>query len=199
MNFETAKLFYIVSCIVLGLIILSPTLSAVIVFPEGDAFSELWLLDPNHKIESGALIVSAGKPYTFYLGVTNHMNDIEYYRIYMKFRNQYEPLPDKVTKLPSPLVPLFEYGVFLGNNEIWVEGFSFSFETISFEENVSHVSLLSIDDNDLRVDKIVAWDEKDMGFYCQLFFELWIYNSTISDFQYNNRYVSLWVRLMNTS
>ena len=199
MNLENAKLFYGLFCVLLSLIILSPILFSVIAFPEGDGFTELWLLGSNHKIESGALNVFERKPYTVYLGVANHMGDLEYYKVCVKLRHQDEPLPDRVNELHSPLEPIFEYHLFLSNNETWGEEFLFSFENVTLEENISRVSRLSIYGYDMSMDKIVAWDEESMGFYCQLFFELWIYNSTALDFQFHNRYVSLWLNLTNTS
>src|SRR4030042_3371579 len=42
-NLGDAKLVYAFSCIVLSLIILSPTLAMVIPSPSGERFSELWL------------------------------------------------------------------------------------------------------------------------------------------------------------
>jgi len=197
LNHENLKLFYAFSCITLGLIILLPALSSVITFPEGETFSELWLLGSNNQIESGALNVSEARPFTVHLGVANHMGAAEYYRVYAKFRQQNEPLPNKTGELPSPLEPVFDCHLFLSNNEIWNGNFTFSLEEISFQENFAHVSKLSINDNEVNVNKIVAWDEESKGFYCQLFFELWIYNSTASGFQFHNHYVSLWLRIMN--
>jgi uncharacterized membrane protein len=199
MNFENIKLLYVFSCIILSFIILSPILSSIIAFPEGESFSELWLLQSNHVIESGSLNVSTGKSNTVYLGVANHMGKLEYYKVYVKFRLQNEPLPNSVTEMHSPLEPIFEYHLFLPNNGTWEEEFSFSFKDVSFERNISQVSTLSINDRDLNMEKIVVWDENNMGFYCQMFFELWIYNSITSSFQFHNRYVSLWLNLTATS
>ena len=39
MYLKNAKLFYIFSCIMLSLIILSPILSSLVAFPEGEGFS----------------------------------------------------------------------------------------------------------------------------------------------------------------
>jgi len=195
-NFENTKLFYIFSCIILGFIILSPSLFTFFSLPEGERFSELWLLGSNQLIESGVIEISEKESSSIYLGVFNHMRDLEFYKIHVKFRNQFESLPDSVTGLPSPLEPVFEYYFFLSNNETWEEEFRFSFEEFLSEDNILRLSSISINEKNMELDKTVIWDEENQGFYCQFFFELWIYDSAISDFQFHNRYVSVWINLM---
>jgi hypothetical protein len=123
------------------------------------------------------------------------MGDLGYYRVDVKFRNQSEPLPDSTVGLPSPLEPIFEYNVFLRNDETWEREFAFSFEGVSFEGNVSRVSKVLVDGYAVDVDKIAVWDDASKGFYYQLFFELWIYNATVSGFQFHNRWVGLWLNM----
>ena len=195
MNLQNLKLFYILSCVLLGLIILSPTFFAAVPFPESEMFSELWLLGSNHMIENGSLNVVLNRPYSVYLGVGNHMAGLEYYKVFVKFRSQSQAFNETGTVLLSSLKPIFEYRLFLKNNETWEKDFMFSFENVSFEGNVSRVSMISINGNDVNLDNILVRDELDGGFYCQMFFELWIFNSTISDFQYHNRSVWFWLNL----
>lgn len=195
MNFENVKLVYVFSCVALCLVILSPTLASVVTFPEGEKFSELWVLGPNRMAEGYPFNVSAGELYKVYLGVGNHMGDLGYYRVYVKFRNQSEPLPNSTAGVPSSLEPVFEYHVFLRNNETWEREFSFSFEGLSFEGNVSRVSKVLVDGYAVDVDKIAVWDETNNVFYYELFFELWIYNPTVSGFQFHDRWVGFWLNM----
>ena len=195
MNFENVKLFYVFSCVALCLIILSPTLAAVITFPEGEKFSELWILGPDHMLGNYPFNVSANEFYKVYLGIGNHMGDLGYYKVDVKFRNQSEPLPNSTAGLPSPLEPILEYHVFLRNNETWEREFSFSFEGTSFEGNVSRVSKVLVDGYAVNVNKIAVRNETNNGFYYQLFFELWIYNATVSGFQFHNRWVGFWLNM----
>jgi len=194
-NFENVKLVYVFSCVALCLVILSPTLASVVTFPEGEKFSELWVLGPNRMAEGYPFNVSAGEVYKVYLGVGNHMGDLGYYRVYVKFRNQSEPLPNSTAGVPSSLEPVFEYNVFLRNNETWERELSFSFEGVSFEGNVSRVSKVLVDGYAVDVDKIAVWDETNNVFYYQLFFELWIYNATVSGFQFHDRWVGFWLNM----
>jgi hypothetical protein len=194
-NFGEAKLVYVVSCVVLSLIILWPTLTAVVTFPSGEQFSELWLLGPNRMAEGYPLNVSSGEFYKVYLGVGNHLGNLSYYRVYAKFRNESEPLPNSTAGLPSPLEPVFEYNVFLMNNATWEREVSFSFDGVSFEGNVSRVSKVSVDGYAVDVNKIAVWNATTNAFYYELFFELWIYNATISGFQFHDRWVGLWLNM----
>ena len=195
MNLDNAKLLYVISCFLLCLVILSPTLFSFVSLPEGETFSELWLLDPNHMIESGAVNVLLNQPYTFHLGVSNHMNGVEYYSLFVKLRNQSQAFQEMGNELPSSAKSVFAYRFFLNRNETWENNFVFSFQEVSFEENISQVSLLSIGSYDVNLDEQLLRDETDDCFYCQLLFELWLYNSTTSDFQFHNRAVGYWIRL----
>lgn len=195
MNFKNMRRLYVSSCIVLCLIFLSPTLAVIVPFPEGEKFSELWILGPTHMMEGYPFNVSPGENYQVFLGVGNQMGEFEYYSIRVKLRNKSEPLPDSEAGLPSSLEPIFEYRVFLTNNATWEKEFSFSFEDVFFEDKVSRVSRISINGYHVNVNKVAIWDDANSGFYYQLFFELWIYNATVSSFQFHNRYVGFWLNV----
>jgi hypothetical protein len=191
MNLGDVKLVYAFSVVILCLIILSPTLAAFVPFPAGEKFSELWILGPNRMAEGYPFNVSAGELYKVYLGVANHMGDLGYYRVYVKFRNESEPLPNNTAGVPSPLEPVFEYDVFLGNNETWEKELPFSFDDVSFEGDVCRISKVLIGGYAVDVNKVAVWNETSNAFYYQLFFELWLYNATVSGFQFHNRWVGL--------
>jgi len=195
MNFGDFKLFYILSYLGLGLIILSPTLAIVIKLPGGERFSELWLLGPSHMAEDYPFNVLENEVYKVYLGIGNRMGDLGYFKVYVKFRNQTESLPDAFNGTPSALGSLLEYCVFLSDSETWEKEISFSFEEVSFEGNVCKISKLVINGYVLNIDKAAVWDEENHGFYCQLFFESWLYNTTVSTFRFQNRFVGIWLNM----
>jgi len=195
MSFDDFKLFYVLACVSLGLIILSPTLAMVIRLPAGERFSELWILGSGHMAEDYPFNVKTGETYKVYLGVSDHMGALEYYMVCLKFRNGTESLPDTVNGTPSNLTPILEYRLFLEDNETWEREVSFSFEGVSFEGNMCKVSRIIIDGYSVGVDKVASWDEDEHGFYFQLFFELWIYNTDASKFQYHNRFVGIWLNM----
>lgn len=195
MNFETLKFFYVFSCVALCLVIFSPTLLAIVSFPEGEKFSEMWILGPTYMLEGYPFAVSPGTSYHVVLGVGNQMGGLEYYSIRVKLRNESKPMPDHSVGTPSGLPTIYEYRLFLPNNATWEKDVSFSFREVSFEGNVCRVSKILIDDCVVNVDEIAVQDEGDRGFYYEVFFEMWIYNATSSAFQFHNRYVGFWVNM----
>jgi len=195
LNFGDVKLLYLASCLVLGVIILLPTVMQVISFPKGEAFSELWLLGPGRMAEGYPFNVSAGLPYKVYLGVGNHLGELAYYRVCVKLRNQSEPLPNSTAGVPSPLEPVYEYRLFLVDNATWEREVSFSFERVTFDGNVCRVGGIVIDGHFVAVDKVAVWDAERSGFFVQLFFELWLYDADSSEFVFHNRSVNLWLNV----
>jgi hypothetical protein len=85
--------------------------------------------------------------------------------------------------------------LFLCDNSTWETEFTFSLRDVSSKGSVGRISTIVINGYALSVDKVATQDESDGGFYYELFFELWIYNATISDFQFHNRYAGFWVRI----
>jgi len=199
MSIDDLKLLYGIGCLVLGLIILSPTLTMVISLPGGERFSELWILGPEHLAENYPFNIVEGRVYNISLGVANHMGKTEYYVVYVKVRNQTEPLPNSVNGTPSPLNPVFEYRVFIGDSEVWEKEISFSLKEFTFENGSCRVSKLVLGGNSIDIDKVAFWDAENRGFYFQIFFELWIYDSKVMGFQYHNRFVGLWLNATLTS
>jgi hypothetical protein len=204
-NFYNIKLIYIISCFLLFLAILSPTLMMFASFsqdaipiPLDGEFSELWILGSDNMTEDYPFAVSEDKSYKISLGVGNYLGELGYYAIRVKLRNQLDPAVNPFAGLPSPLQSLFEYRVFLDNNETWVKEFSFSFERVDFNANDSRISRLAIDGYSIPVDKVSVWDAHNSGFFYQLFFELWIYNETSLAFDFHNRSVGVWLNMSSS-
>ena len=195
MKLEDYKVAFAAVGLVGVLILASPTLGLVLHLPGGERFSELWVLGPGHMAEDYPFNVRENESYLVYVGVGNHMGSSTYYVVYVKFRNQTESLPDSVNATSSALEPLSEYRLFLSDGDVWEKELSFSFEGITIEGNVCKVSKLVLEGMVLSVDKVATWDSTNQGFYCQLFFELWLYNATLSGFQYHNRFVGIWLNM----
>lgn len=195
MNLADVKLAYRLSCVMIGLIILSPTLLSIVSFPEGERFSELYLLDSDRMLENLPFNVSSSSAHTVCLGVGNNMGSLESYLVYVKLGNQTEPLPDSDDELPSSLEPVFEYRLLLGDGEVRERMVTFSFEDVSFEGEVCSVSSFSVDAYDVNVKKVAVYDDEKAGFVFQLFFELWIYDAASLNFVFHDRFVGLLLNL----
>ena len=180
----------------IGVIVFSvPSALVLVRLPSGERFSELYVLGPTRMAEGYPFNVSAGPEYRVYLGVGNHMGEAEYYRVVVKFRNASEPLPNATAGVASSLPVLYAYNVFLSDGQVWEGALNFSFSDVVFGQNVSSVGRMRVDDVWVNVDKSVVWDETNNGFYYQLFFELWIFNATVSGFQFHNRWVGFWLNM----
>jgi hypothetical protein len=195
MKLEDCKVVFAAVGLIGVLVLALPTLGLVLHLPRGEKFSELWVLGPRHMAEGYPFNVTAGVSYLVYVGVGNHMGSSAYYVLYVKFRNETEPLPNVTAGTPSALAPLYEYRVFLedgGNTDVPLV---FSFSNVSFSSARSTVGGLTINGVSFIVDKSVSWDAVNSGYFYQLFMELWIYNPASNGFSYHDRFVSRWLNM----
>jgi len=195
LKIDDYKLVFMSAGLIGILLFASPTLSLVLRLPGGEKFSELWILGPEHMAEDYPFNVEAGEEYLVYVGVGNHMGCSAYYVVYVKFRNQNEPLPNATAATPSPLPPLYEYRVFLEDGKTWEAPLTFSFSYVSRFENQCLIEALIINNVTFSIDKSTAWDVNNIGYYYQLLIELWIYNVESEDFVFHNRFVGIWLNM----
>ncbi|MCW4003146.1 MAG: DUF1616 domain-containing protein [Candidatus Bathyarchaeota archaeon] len=176
----------------IGVLLFSwPTIGLVVKPPEGEVFSELYILGSNHMFDDIPFNVKAGVTYSIYLGVGNHMGSSCYYTCFVKLRNETEPLPNTKSGTPSSLPVLYEFKSFIKNDEYWESPLTFKVNHLVFANGVSYLSGITINEQDFQVSTISAWNTNKTGYYYSLFVELWIYNSTSNASQFHNRYVNL--------
>jgi hypothetical protein len=197
MNLEEYKSVFAVTVLGLILVVAFPTVSMVLSFPGGgERFSEFWLLGPDHMAEGYPFNVRGGEMQgPIYVGVNNHMGSSEYYVVYVKFRNQTQPLPNATVSEPSPLSPLYEFQFFLADGGTWETPVSFVVEDVGFEGNISLVTEVSINGHVFPVDVFSSWDSEQNGFYFQLFFELWLYSGDVQVFRFHDCFVGIWLNM----
>jgi len=178
---------------VLALLAASPVLSRILVYPRTEFFTELWILGPNHKAEDYPFNITRNHNYSVFLGIGNRLGYCAYYLVEVKFRNQTQPAPDSFNRTPSSLPPLFNITAFVADEGIWELPLTFSFD-YGYNETHSRVKFYSLTLNGVALDiseHTVAWDSDKKEYFGNLFFELWVYNKTLSNFQYHERFVSL--------
>jgi hypothetical protein len=173
-----------------------PAVSVLVTFPKsGEEFSELWLLGHNHMAEDYPFNVTVGQSYTVYLGVGNRMGSSTYYAVYVKFRNQTQPLPNATVSAPSPLQILYEIRAFVQDGQTWEKPITFSVLEATQSETSSSVNRLVINDHAIWTNSSTIWDSERDGFYYQLFFELWIYDTVTRNLGFHNRFVGIWLNM----
>jgi len=196
MNLEDYRTLFAVVGLVLTLIAAVPMLSMVVAFPGGgERFSEFWVLGPNHMAEDYPFNAIVNEIYRVFVGVGNHMGRSTYYMVYVKLRNQTQPLPDASSSEPSPLPPIYEFRAFVEDSATWEAPLNFSFLEVSHFENSCLVRRMSINDVIFSVDSSSRWDSENNGFYYQLFFELWLYDVKLRSFQFHARFVGIWLNV----
>jgi len=179
--------------VIVALIVASPALQSVLVFPQGESFTELWLLGPERKAEGYPSNIAQGESYKVFLGVTNHLGEAAYYSVQVKFRNQSQSAPDSFNRTPSSLATLYSVNAFLADNASLELPITFSFD-YSYDAAAGRVdfSMLQFNDAPLNLNGYsISWDSEGKIFFGDLIFEVWLYNSTIGNFQYHERYVDL--------
>jgi len=202
-NPENYKAIFIIVTFVSALLVASPALSRVLVYPRTEFFTELWILDSNHETENYPFNISSNQDYSIYLGVGNHLGYCAYYMVQVKFRNESQPAPTSFGPIekrnPSSLQPLYNFTLFVADENVWETSLTFSFH---YYENASRVKVNKIVLNGLSLslsNQVVAWNPSRNGYYGFLFFELWLYNSTVDSFDYHGRYVGLWLNMTVSS
>lgn len=187
------RLAYVTITGILVLIAISPALSIFLVLPRTEFFSEMWILGPNHTAENYPFNVTVGEDYSIFLGLGNRLGFASYYEIMVKFRNLTQSAPDSFNRTSSSLSALYAIRAFVADEMTWEIPLSFSFN-YEYNELLSHVDVYNMMLNGVELeieDCKIGWDVENKVFFGNLLFELWIYNSTASGFQYHERFVDL--------
>lgn len=188
--------FFVILAIA-ALLVASPALSSVIKFPRTEFFTELYILGPNDTAENYPYNISSGQNYGLHLGIGNQLGYCAYYIVEVKFRNETQSAPTSFgppgTLVPSSLPSLFNITAFVADQTTWELPLTFSF-SYAFNQTLMQVNFYNLTLNDVALDlrgASSAWNATENTFYGDLIFELWLFNSATSTFQYNERYVDL--------
>lgn len=193
MDLEEFRTVFMTVSLALTLLAAAPTLSMVVRIPEtSQPFSELWLLGADHMAEDFPFNITVGEEELVLLGVGNHLGHSAYYVVYIKFRNQTQPIPDAEHSTPSHIRPLYEFRFFLAESGIWETPISFAILDASIDTETLVVKQISV--NNVVVEAECA-ARRDLGLLFQMFFELWFYNVTFGEFQYHNRFAGIWLKI----
>ncbi len=201
MKIQRYKLVILSIFLASALIVASPALQQLTLFPQTQYLTELSLLGKNHEAVYPSNITE-GENYRLYLDVTNHLGSCAYYVVEMKFRNLTQSGPDSFNHTHSDLPSLGSLTVFAADEAQVELPIDVSFQYNVNERNSSILDMQAISLNGAVLDvnaTSIAKDPITRGFYGNLFFELWLYNDTANAFTYNERYVSLWLKFNTTA
>jgi hypothetical protein len=195
MGFQQYKAVLVVVVIVSALFAASPVIQNFLVVPQTDFLTELYLFGQYHNTTYPSN-VTVGENYRLYLDVVNHLGLDSNYAIEVKFRNQTQSAPDSFNHTGSDLPSLGNFTFSVAKNQTFELPIDVSFQYAINDKVPSQLDIQNIIINNVstNVDKAgIAWDDQKKGFYGNIFFELWIFNSTAQAYQYNQRYLGLWL------
>lgn len=173
----------------------SPVLSKVLVSPRTQFFTEFWILGPQHKAENYPFNIASNQNNSVFLGIGNRLGYSAYYLIEVKFRNQTQSAPDTFNRTPSSLPSLFNITAFAVDEATWEFPLTFSFD-YKYNETLSQVEFNTLALNGITIDVSahrMAQNPETLTFQGNLFFELWLYDTTSQTFQYHERFIGLWL------
>lgn len=191
MNLRQHKTLLMIIVSIIALIFASPFLQHILVYPQNEFFTELSLLGPAHTAENYPYNITRNVDYTIYLEITNHLGSSANYEVHVKFRNETQSAPDAFNKSFGALPSLYTVNKIVADNEGWELPVTFSLDYSSNAAKVSFKSLM-LNGQLLSLSGLTSdYNSTRQIYYGNLIFELWIYNSTSSSFQYHERYVDL--------
>jgi hypothetical protein len=222
------KVLFVVVTAVLALLVASPALQKVLIYPRTEFFTELSLLGPGHMAENYPHNITRNQDYSLFLGIGNQLGSCAYYQVQVKFRNETQSAPDSFNRTHSTLLSLYNMTAFVADQE-GLEiplnfAFDYSFKNVSrivytnvtvsrgpgqndtFELRADHITLLQANFYSLRINDVTLnlqgysadWNPQTEAFYGNIIFELWKYNSATGNFQYHERFVDLKFNMTTT-
>jgi uncharacterized membrane protein len=196
MRLSQYKTVILVVTTVLALLIASSSIQQLLVYPQTDNMTEFWMFGPNHDAAYPGN-VTADQTYRIYLDVTNHLGSVAYYNTEIKFRNQTQPGPGSFNRISSTLPALSNIALVAANNQTAESPLDISFQ-YHVDNAASTLYMENVTVNGFALDAsatTITYDKDKGGYYGNLFFELYIYNGTTNNFQYHQRYLSLWLKM----
>jgi hypothetical protein len=196
MELSRYKTFILAVMAALALFVASPSIQQLLVYPHSDNLTEFWMFGLNHDTEYPSNVTS-DQTYRLYLDVTNRLSSAAYYNVEIKFRNQTQSAPDSLNKTSSDLPALGSIAIAAAENSTSEVPLEISFQ-YHVDPQTDTLYMETVTLNGFAQDAsntTIAWDEVKGGFFGNLFFELYIHNSTTNSFQYHQRYLSLWIKM----
>lgn len=195
--YQYSALFLVITSII-ALLIASPVIEQLLVPAKTESLTELSIFGPNYNT-SYPFNIESGYIYPFYLTINNHLGYSANYVLTIKLRSQTESAPNSFLKTPSDLPALCNFTYLIPDKASREEQLNISF---NYQTNYpsKQVTLDDITINNYSIDlksKIILLDTQKNTYFSNLIFELWIFNNTINNFQYHQRYLSLWFNMTN--
>ncbi len=191
MSLENHKILYFTVTAILAFLIASPALQHFLVYPQTEFFTELWLLGPEQKAENYPYNITQNTNNRVYLGLSNHLGECSYYLVEVKLRNQNTSGPDNFQRTPSALPSLYSFNIVVADNQTVQIPVNFSFDYSSVDSQINF-NRLTINDAPINLNGYsTTYNTTTKEYFGKIVFELYLYNSTLGNFKYHERFVDL--------
>lgn len=181
--------------IILFLLIFIATISGLLLAPIASAkFSEIWLLSPDN-LTNYPVEIKIDERQTVVIGVGNHMGYSQDYIVYAKICDNTQNLPNFESANPSTVDAINEFSFSIDDGAGWEENVCFSFDQFFIQYNVLTVQSISFNDVSFPIDFTTSLNSEKNSFDVNLFFELWRYNVVTEKFEFDNRFVGIWLTI----
>lgn len=191
------KTLLLIVTVVLALFVASPAIKQLVALPQTTPLTELSIFGA-YQNATYPYNVTAGQNYQLYLNVDNRLGYCAYYQIEVKFANETQSVPDSFNYTDSELPSLGDISFCVANNQALQlpVGISFQYQLDANNPNLLDMQNIAVNGFPLSLSSTtIAWDPQNLGYYGNVLFELWLFNNTANAFQYNERYVSLWLNM----
>ncbi|MCL1977733.1 MAG: DUF1616 domain-containing protein [Candidatus Bathyarchaeota archaeon] len=193
-SFQRYRVLFLVIIAVLALIIASPLIERYVSAPKTEPLTEFSVLG-SYRNATYPYNLTSGDVYPLYFTISNNLGSQANYRLDVKFRTPQQPGPDSFNYAKSSLSPLTSFTFKVNDGESVELQINLEFDYVV---DLSEATLNSIAVNGTSVDMhdlLVEWDPEKNAYLGNIFFELYLYDDSTGNFQYNQRYLSLWVNL----
>lgn len=181
----------------IGILLFSlPTLSLFLP-SRSQHFSELYILGPNRTFEDMPFNIVPEETYVTYIGVGNNLGRSSYYSCIIKIANSSEFFPDTTSGSPSELSNIYVFHFFVTDGQTWQTPLAFKVEDAQFEDNLCRLNQVNINGISIPISQTSTFKLDNDGFNFNLIVELWICDPTSGINQFNNRFVSLPLNIIN--
>ena len=194
MTINDFRHIFIVCNLILVFLALTPILNLLNPLYLEESFSELSILGPDGMAKNYPFDIVPNHEEHVFVMLKNQMKQSAYYKILVKFRNQSQFFPSQ--NQPSSLNTLYEFRFFLLDGESWTDEVKFNVLETIFDEDTIQIKKIMINNAISEINSFSRWDSENTGFFFQMFFELWLYNEKLHDFNFCNQgCVGIWLNV----
>jgi len=160
----------------------------------------------EHYFPKGVTDILPHDQISWYVGVYNHMGNVELVRVVFKLLNSTMRGPDLVNNTASERPPFYENTRLLLSNETWIIPTTWSVLNATATANATEIHSLTFNGEVESSSETISLEALH-GYNYRIVIELWVYNEGAAEFSYvweangvsRSSYNQLWFNMTRTS